>query len=113
VPWQQRKASKFGNCPSTVEVPGHRRMSFHSGKEAARAVQLGALEQAGAISGLRFQPRYPIDVNGARICTYVADFEYEEKGNTVVEDVKGVKTEVYKFKARLMKAVHGIEVRET
>lgn len=30
----------------------------------------------------------------------------------VVEDVKGVRTLAYKFKKKLMKAVHGIEIRE-
>ena len=30
---------------------------------------------------------------------------------TVVEDVKGMTTAMFKLKAKLMKAVHGIEVR--
>ena len=44
---------------------------------------------------------------------YKADFRYIEKGETVVEDVKGMRTPVYNLKRHLMKAVHGIEIRET
>jgi hypothetical protein len=36
-----------------------------------------------------------------------------ENGKLVVEDVKGVKTEVYKIKKKLMLWVHGIRIKET
>lgn len=32
---------------------------------------------------------------------YVADFMYDEAGKTIVEDVKGMKTEVFKIKHKL------------
>ena len=49
-----------------------------------------------------------------KACTYVADFVYTDKrsGKTVVEDAKGMKTEVYKIKKKLMLYVHGIRIIE-
>jgi hypothetical protein len=48
---------------------------------------------------------------------YRADFTYYElEGGEwfyVVEDSKGHKTEIYENKKRLMKAIYGIEIRET
>jgi len=47
---------------------------------------------------------------------YKADFTYfdDTKGGAfVVEDTKGFRTEGYKLKRHMMKAVHGIEVLET
>ncbi len=48
---------------------------------------------------------------------YRADFVYEElrKGvwSEVVEDVKGFLTPMYRLKRKLMKAIYGIDIRET
>jgi len=52
-------------------------------------------------------------VAGQHICTYRADFAYDENGARVVEDAKGVRTPAYRLKAKLMKAVFNIEIRET
>jgi hypothetical protein len=51
-------------------------------------------------------------VGGETICRYVADFVYVRDEKRIVEDVKGLKTAVYKLKKRLMKAVHKIEIQE-
>lgn len=32
---------------------------------------------------------------------YVADFMYEQDGKLIIEDVKGIKTDVYKLKQKL------------
>ena len=48
-----------------------------------------------------------------RAIKYVADFVYEENGQTVVEDVKGVKTPVYKLKKRMLAEKYGIVIKET
>ena len=46
-------------------------------------------------------------------CGYVADFVYTDKnGNVVVEDVKGIKTEVYKIKRKLMLYIHNIKIKK-
>jgi hypothetical protein len=86
---------------------------FDSKKEAARWEQLLLLQKAGEIHDLERQVRYPLIVKGMKVAMYVADFRYIEKGAVVVEDVKGMPTHVYKLKKLLMKALHGVEIRET
>lgn len=102
-------------------------IKFPSKKEARRYSELKLLERAGKITDLKVHQRFSIDINGQHVCDYVADFVYNvtktaedpQHGHilivsidTVVEDVKGFKTDVYKLKRRLMKAVRGIEIKE-
>jgi hypothetical protein len=48
-----------------------------------------------------------------RACHYLADFEYIENGNLIVEDVKGGKsTPEFIIKRKLMLDKYGITVRE-
>ncbi len=101
--------SKFGNVPTVVN--GH---SFHSKKEARRYMDLLALQSAGLIRDLETQPRFRLEVGGVHVCDYIGDFRYFDvpRNEVVVEDVKGVRTETYKLKKRLMLALHGTEVEE-
>jgi len=87
---------------------------FDSLKEAKRYSELKMLFHCGKIGSLELQPRYPLRVNGMLICTYVGDFRYADlmRSEMVVEDCKGFKTPEYKLKKKLMKAIHGIEVKE-
>ena len=43
---------------------------------------------------------------------YYADFEYYENDEYIVEDVKGVKTPVYKLKKKLIEAQYKIRITE-
>ena len=86
---------------------------FHSQKEASRYGDLKILQKAKKISDLKLQVKYPLEVNGQKVCTYIADFEYVERGTKVVEDVKGMKTALYSLKKKLLKACTGIEIFET
>jgi hypothetical protein len=45
-------------------------------------------------------------------CAYYADFVYYKDGELIVEDVKGVKTEAYKIKKKLMLERYGIRITE-
>ena len=101
--------SKYHAVP--VEVDGIR---FASKAEARRYRELRLLERGGAIADLILQPRYPVRVNGVRICTYLADFTYRdcETGLYVTEDVKGVRTPVYKLKRKLVEALYGLAITE-
>ena len=92
-----------------TEVDGIR---FASKREAKRYGELRLLEKQDKIVGLLLQPKYDLVVNGQKICTYVADFRYWDQGILVVEDAKGFKTRDYKLKRKLMKAIHGIDIRE-
>ena len=87
----------------------------HSKLEANRCDELHVLQAGGILSELKAhpQPAYPLVVNGHKLCSYVADFEYvDADGNVVTEDTKGFRTEVYKLKAELFLALYGREVRE-
>ena len=47
-----------------------------------------------------------------RECLYYADFVYKKDGRLHVEDAKGMRTEVYKIKKKLMLYIHGIQIEE-
>lgn len=85
---------------------------FASRAEARRYSELSLLEKVGEISNLECQPVYQIFMNKKHICNYIADFRYTERGAVIVEDVKGVKTPVYKLKKKLVEAQFGITITE-
>lgn len=85
---------------------------FQSQGEAGRFVDLRMLEKHGSISGLKTQVRFPIVVNGVDCGSYLADFTYRKDGKEVVEDFKGMKTQLYSLKKKLVEAIHEIEVIE-
>lgn len=85
---------------------------FDSKREYARWLVLKALASTGKIADLHRQVRFPIVVSGRKVCDYVADFVYVADGVQTVEDVKGVRTPIYRLKAKLMLACHGVEIRE-
>ena len=87
---------------------------FDSKREAQRYGELKMLERSGIISNLRLQERFALDINGVKICVYVADFTYQDQsGRKVVEDVKGLKTAAYRLKNKLMLACYGLRILET
>lgn len=100
--------SKYNAIKTTVD-----NITFDSRAEAQRYQVLKIIERAGEIKELKLQPRFPVVINGKKICDYVADFQYIENGVTVVEDVKGVKTPVYQLKKKLVKALYGLDILET
>ena len=96
---------------------------YDSKREAKRAAELKLLEKAGVISHLQEQVVYELIpsqyriVNGKKKCIeraikYIADFQYVENGNTVVEDAKGFRTDVYRIKKKLMLYFHDIQIKE-
>ena len=94
-------------------------LTFDSAAEYDRWRELLLMQRAGAISGLERQVRFklmpPQKENGKTVergVSYVADFVYQRDGETVVEDVKGVKTPEYVIKRKLMLERHGIRIRE-
>jgi len=94
-------------------------IAFDSRKEANRYVELSGMVARGEITDLTLQPKYTLIpsqyVNGKcaeRQCDYVADFRYQKDGETIVEDVKGVKTKDYVIKRKLMLERYGIRVQE-
>ncbi|GAB6276267.1 MAG: hypothetical protein SAMD01599839_08070 [Rectinema sp.] len=97
-------------------------VTFDSKAEMTRYCELLMLKAAGAISDLVLQPVFILqepfhhetfgDIEGV---AYVADFQYFdiELGHKVVEDVKGMITDVYALKKRLFLARYSdIDFRE-
>ena len=89
-------------------------ITFDSKREAARYTELKLMQRAGLISDLRRQVKFELipKQQGERAVSYIADFVYSEDGQTVVEDVKGVRTPVYRIKKKLMLWRHGVRIRE-
>lgn len=121
---------------------------YASKREAKRAAELRLMEQAGKIQNLREQVRYVLvpaiyetesgklvkdwaekpkkELEGQygklkileRSLVYVSDFTYEQDGETVVEDAKGMKKSnaaiyrVFVSKRKLMLYEYGIRVLE-
>ena len=79
---------------------------FDSKLEGARYKILKALENSGHITDLEVQIPYKCEVEGKHICKYIADFRYKVNGETVVEDTKGVLTQVFKLKKKLVEALY-------
>lgn len=110
------KKNKYNN--KITELDG---IKFHSKKEALRYSQLKLYEKGGLIANLRLQVKYELIpklvINGKteRAISYVADFVYIDTvySNEVVEDVKGMMTDVFKLKYRLMKLIHNIDIKIT
>jgi len=104
------KRRKYGNQPTVCDGE-----KFDSKREARRWNELQMLLAAGDISDLRRQVRYELVPKSehSRGVAYVADFVYRTRyGVEVVEDAKGVRTQVYVIKKKLMYYVHGINITE-
>ena len=101
--------AKYNNTKTTIDG-----IKFDSKKESARYSELRLLLKSGLIRELELQPRFEIQPgyvkNGKKIrkIEYVADFKYfdVEKMAYIVEDVKGMKTEIYKLKKKLVEYVY-------
>ena len=92
-------------------------ITFDSKAEAKRYGELRLLLMAGEIIELETQPRFPCNVNGLLVCTYVADFKYREQKTRelIIEDVKSphtAKLPVYRVKKKLVEAVYGLTITE-
>lgn len=100
-------------------------MHFDSKREARRYMDLWLMQRAGEISGLRTQVKYELipkqvhkDGTKEKGIEYVADFVYEQGGETVVEDSKGFRDtssaayRLFVMKRKMMLYFHGITVRE-
>jgi len=97
-------------------------ITFASKAEAKRYEELKYMEMAGEIEWLELQPVFPLHATGfteegltnIKIGKYVADFRYidADSGREIIEDVKGFKTPLYKWKKKHAEAEHGVEIVE-
>lgn len=114
------RKNKYGAKPVRDEAG---KQLYASRKEARRGAELELLERQGLITGLKKQPKYAFRAtetmaetlvyDSGRVVQYWGDFEYyDDGGELVIEDVKGVRTPVFRLKKALMWAYHRIEVVE-
>lgn len=121
--------NKYKNKKVTIDG-----QTFDSKKEANRYSNLKLLEKGGVIKNLQTQVKYvliPAQYEGTgeyytkgkhkgeekkrlveHEISYVADFVYEKDGETIVEDTKGFRTDIYIAKRKMMLYFHGIKVKE-
>ena len=106
------RGSKYRNQPNRC-CEG---IMHQSTLESARCTELHVMSRAGLIRDLQAHPqvRLPcLGVKGEPACHYLADFRYtdSETGEVIYEDTKGIKTDIYRIKAALLKQ-QGIEIQE-
>lgn len=109
--------SKYNSRKTTVDG-----FTFDSKKEAKRYLELKQMEKDGLIHNLQLQvpfvliPSFEVVVDGKkrkrRPITYVADFVYYRDDEKVIEDVKGLRTPVYKIKKKLFEYRYHETIRE-
>ena len=109
-------AHKYHAKPTVVDG-----IRFASQKEARRYGELKLLEKAGKIDTLELQPVFELELFSRgefhKLGTYRGDFKYWDKADTatpveVVEDVKGFKTPLYKWKKKHVEAQYGVQIIE-
>lgn len=80
---------------------------YHSKREADYARGLDLRMKAGEIGGWIRQVPYDLEVNGQKICRYIADFVVVDKeGKKEIHEVKGMVTGVWKIKEKLFRALY-------
>ena len=123
------KRSKYGNRKVIVEG-----INFDSEREAKRYLILKDYQNKGDISDLKLQVVYELipaikelktvvlktktiqkEVTIQQAITYRCDFTYIKDEKLIVEDVKispKMLPQEYKLKKKLLRYVHGIDIRE-
>lgn len=107
--WKMARRNKYN--AKKIKIDGH---TFDSKREAQRYCELKLFAKAGEIRNLVLQPRFLLqeeffdkhEIKHKKI-EYVADFLYIDKNDkAIVEDVKGVLTDVYKIKKKLFLKIY-------
>lgn len=102
--------SKYGNTRTVVD-----NIAFDSKAESYRYLELKLLLKARVIKDLNIHPRFELLLKGLNhwgdkygSIFYEADFSYydNERKYHVVEDVKGMLTDVYKIKKKLFMSLY-------
>ena len=106
------KQNKYKN--KKVIVDG---IKFDSKKEMSYYIKLSMLQNLGKISELKTQVKFELqpsfEFNGKKIrpIYYIADFTYIQDGKLHIVDTKGIRTDVYKLKKKMM-MYKGYEIEE-
>jgi len=109
---QKIKKNKYGNKKCV-----YRGMIFASKKELGYYLALKDLEKQGKITDLKrqvefeLQPSFTFNGKKIRAIKYIADFTYIENDKLHIVDTKGVRTDVYELKKKMM-MYKGYEIEE-
>lgn len=111
------RRTKYGATKTTVDG-----ITFDSKREARRYGELKVLAQAERLHDLELQPKWDLHAfGGTRIGAYRADFSYCtcvggtqhcDFSQPVIEDAKGFRTPLYRWKKKHVEAEYGIQIRE-
>ena len=91
-------------------------ITFDSKLEASRYKILKERQDKHEISDLEVQIDFPcvitVDGKDKHICKYIADFKYKNyHGDWVIEDTKGIITQVFSLKKKLVEALYpGVKI---
>lgn len=88
-------------------------ITFDSMREASYYVAYKNLERQGEIKNLQLQTPFNIEINGKKICKYLADFTYEDNSGFHIVDVKSpitAKDRVFRLKKKLVEAFYDVEI---
>jgi hypothetical protein len=103
------KRSKYGNVK--VVIDGE---SYDSKIEAEFHHHLKLRERIGEVYGIVRQKQFVIELGGTRICSLKVDYWFYDRrtrGMRAVDIKGGVSdTQVFRLKAKLVKAMFGVEV---
>jgi len=110
-PQKPHKKPKYNNKKTIADD-----MEFDSTHEAVRYGELKLLQKADEITALQTQVWFLLEPKSDKnqASYYIADFTYYDLKNKefVVEDAKGVKTQVYINKKKSMYNKYGIDIKE-
>lgn len=108
------KQSKYKNKKAI-----YKNIEFDSMKEMSWYIKYELMEKAGSIKDLQrqvkfeLQPSFKLNGKTIRAINYYADITYKDKDNKLhVIDIKGMRTEVYKLKKKMMAYKYNIEIEE-
>lgn len=86
-----------------VEVDG---VKYPSKAEYSFIYSLQIRERAGEISDLKIKTRYPIFINGIKVCDVEDDASYTENGKRIAVDVKGMLLPISRLKHKMVAAAY-------
>jgi len=118
---QPQERSKYRNVKTLVDG-----IRFDSRREADYWLALRERMRTGEITELQHQVAFPLmcpqmnalgntQIGNGLLCqvaVYVADFTYRLNGVLMVVDAKGLKTQMYRLKAKWLKLQQGIDIIE-
>ena len=85
-------------------------ITFASKREAYYYRLYSKMQEAGMITELQLQPKFPFIYNNKKQFTYIADFSFKDDKGLHIVDVKGVEPPLFRLKKKLIEAQYKIEI---